>query len=92
MVTESKMPALTVQKFDGTPAKYTSFMRSFDDLIASKTSNPTRLLAHLINCCEGDALDKVEGLTILDPCEGYKEARSILQLHYGQPHLIDVQC
>ena len=88
MVVESKMPNLNVQKFDGTPAKYTSFMRSFDDLISSKTNNPTRLLAHLINCCEGEALEKVEGLTILEPSEGYKEARALLKLHYGQPHII----
>ena len=88
MVVESTMPNLSVQKFDGTPGKFTAFMRSFDDLIASKVSNPTRLLAHLINCCEGDALEKVQGLTILEPSEGYKEAREILKLHYGQPHII----
>ena len=88
MVVESKMPSLEVQKFDGTPAKYTAFIRSFDDLIGSKTNNPTRLLAHLIKCCVGEALEKVEGLTLLEPSEGYKEARAILKLHYGQPHII----
>ena len=63
-------------------------MRSFDDLIASKIRNPTRLLAHLINCCIGEALERVEGLTILEPEEGYKEARAVLKLHYGQPHIV----
>ena len=36
----------------------------------------------------GEAFEKIEGLTILELSEVYKEARALLKRHYGQSHFI----
>ena len=88
MVLENSMPKLHVPKFDGSPSKYTAFINSFDSIIVSKTNDPVRLLQYLIDCCEKDALEKIQAWSILPPAEGYKRARETLKLHYGQPYMV----
>jgi len=82
------MTKLHVPKFYGSPSKYTAFINSFDSIIASKTDDPVRLLQYLIDCCEKDALEKIQAWTILPPADGYKQARETLKLHYGQPYIV----
>ena len=82
------LPARQLQKFNGNPGDYYSFMRKFESTIARNTSEPANLLSYLIAHCEGEALEAIHRCTILEPKDGYAEALRILERRFGEPHVI----
>ncbi|XP_071812845.1 uncharacterized protein [Apostichopus japonicus] len=82
-----ELPKAEYAKFNGNPIEYYSFMSNFEVNIESKlTSNPTRL-QHLKTMCTSKARSYIECCDLLGD-SGYGEAKRILKMQFGQPHMI----
>lgn len=82
------LPKPELFTFSGKPTEYSKFVKNFETNIESKVSDDRLRLSYLIQYCEGEAKVCIEDCVLLEPCEGYKRARSILYSRYGRPHLI----
>ncbi|OON14927.1 hypothetical protein X801_09276, partial [Opisthorchis viverrini] len=82
------LPARQLPKFDGNPADYHSFMRSFMSTIARRTRDPADRFSYLVHHCEGEAVQAIRRCGVLEPEEGYAEALRILERRFGGPHII----
>ena len=65
-------------KFVGDPLKYFLFMRSFENNVEKDTDDRSRRLKLLIQCCSGKAKKVIESCVLLEPDEGYEEAKKLL--------------
>ncbi|CAL8071662.1 unnamed protein product [Calicophoron daubneyi] len=83
-----ELPKVEIAYFDGDPADYWRFIKSFDANVASKTLDSTARLSFLIQYCRGLARKTIEGCAILSSDEVYAKARSILESRFGQRHVI----
>ncbi|TGZ63690.1 hypothetical protein CRM22_006778 [Opisthorchis felineus] len=81
-------PARQLPKFDGNPADYHSFMRSFMSTIARHTRDPADRFSCLVHHCEGEVAQAIRRCSVLEPEEGYAEALRILESRFGDPHII----
>ena len=76
------MPKPELLTFDGNHLNYWRFINNFETNIANQTINPRKRLAYLIQHCKGEARDAIENCSILDPEDGYKRARDILERQF----------
>ena len=77
-----------VQVFNGDPANYCSFVRSFENLIESKTLNNNSHLYYLVQYTRGDIQDLMKSCLSMEPDASYLEARRLLRERYGQGYKI----
>ena len=82
------MPKPELLTFDGNPSNYWRCINNFETNIANETINPRKRLAYLIQRCKGEARDAIENCSILDPEDGYKRARDILEMQFGRPYVV----
>lgn len=69
--------------FNGDPLKYFEFIRSFDSLIGcSALDNATKLLK-LLSCCEGESRQLLQCCLMMDPDDGYRKAKTLLEERFG---------
>ena len=68
--------------FDGDPLKYFLFMRSFENSVEKDTDEKSRLQL-LIQYCSGKAKKVIESCVLLEPDEGYEEAKKLLAERFG---------
>ena len=73
--------------FDGNPLNYWKFINNFETNIANETINPRKRPPYLIQHCK-EARDPIENCSILDPEDGYKKARDILERQFGRPRVV----
>ncbi|CAL8069403.1 unnamed protein product [Calicophoron daubneyi] len=83
-----ELPKVGIAYFDGDPADYWRFIKSFEANVASKTLDSMARLSFLIQYCRGLARRAIEGCAILSSDEGYSKARSILKSRFGQRYVI----
>lgn len=79
----SQLPQRDVSVFLGDSLKFRVFMRAFDNSIDSKTENAKDKLFYLEQYTSGEPQDLVRSCGHMSVENGYKEARSLLQHHYG---------
>lgn len=79
----SQLPKRDVPIFYGDPLSYQSFIRAFEQTIESKTANQQDRLLYLHQFTGGEPRDLIRSCEHMRPEEGYKEARRLLQQHYG---------
>ncbi|KAF7234151.1 hypothetical protein EG68_12320 [Paragonimus skrjabini miyazakii] len=79
------LPKKELKKFSGNSMDYWGFIRSFMSSVNRYTDDR---LSYLIQYCNGEALDAINGCTVLELESGYNEAISILQRRLGQPYVI----
>ena len=82
------LPRAEVQTFDGDPANYCNFIRSFENLIEAKTKNSSTRLYYLMQYISGDVQELMRSCLSMQPEEGYQEARRLLKARYGQNYKI----
>ena len=82
------LPHAEVQTFDGDPANYCNFIRSFENLIEAKTKNSSTRLYYLMQYTSGDVQELMRSCLSMQPEEGYQEARRLLKARYGQNYKI----
>ncbi|KAL0157129.1 hypothetical protein M9458_048375, partial [Cirrhinus mrigala] len=79
----SQLPQRDVPIFIGDPLNFRSFMRAFDNAIDSKTENVKDKLFYLEQYTSGEPQDLVKSCGHMRAESGYREARRLLQHHYG---------
>lgn len=72
-----------IKIFNGDYAMYYTFIRSFDNIIASKLSTNSEKLQYLEQFTEGKPHEIVKACLHLEPKVGYKRARELLHKRYG---------
>ena len=77
------LPKMTMDTFDGDIMKFGSFLRQFENNIASKTDDEEEKLYYLEQMTTGKPNDIVKTCLHLSPGEGYREARRLLEIRYG---------
>ena len=82
------LPSSEVQVFDGDPANYYNFVRSFTNLIEAKTTDCKMRLHYLVQYTRGDVHDLMKRCLAMEPDRGYIEARRLLKERYGQGYKI----
>lgn len=80
--------ATGVPVFSGDPTEYSDFIRAFENLIKSKTSDPSMKLHYLVQYIAGDVRQLMRGCLPMKPEEGYETARSLLKNRFGQGYKI----
>ncbi|XP_013410717.1 uncharacterized protein LOC106173924 [Lingula anatina] len=83
-----EMPKREYLYFNGDPVSYPTFIRNFETNIEQRVPDFRSKLSYLIQYCTGEAKEAIKSCVILEPEEGYFQARNILQTHFGQKHII----
>lgn len=84
------LPQPEVHKFKGDPIKYGTFIMAFKARIESRASNAADRLYYLEQHLEGELQELIGGCLHMDPSEGYKEARKLLEKEYGDPFKVSM--
>ena len=84
------LPQPEVHKFKGDPIKYRTFIVAFKARIESRTFNAADCLYCLEQHLEGEPRELIGGCLHMDPAEGYKEARKLLEKEYGDPFKVSM--
>ena len=82
------VPKVDLDKFDGDPLDFQSFMSLFDESIGNKLSDDQMKLTRLLYYVSGPAKAAIKGCALVGGTEGYKQARDILKSRFGNVHLI----
>ncbi|KAF7261406.1 hypothetical protein EG68_01105 [Paragonimus skrjabini miyazakii] len=82
------LPKKELKKFSGNTMNYWGFIRSFMSSADRYTADFANRLSYLSQYCDGEALDAINGCTVLEPELGHNGAISILQRRFGQPYVI----
>ena len=83
LATHFALPKSELMSFDGDPLKYFLFMRSFENSVEKDTDDKSRRLQLLIQYCSGKANKVIESCVLLEPDEGYEEAKKLLAERFG---------
>ena len=82
------LPHVEIDKFDGNPLNFTTFMSAFTARILSQSISEADKLYYLYQLLEGDAKCLVSGAMHLPPGQGYQYAISELYREFGSPHVV----
>ena len=82
------LPQPSMQVFSGNPIDYCDFIRAFEHIIESKTTNPSARLYYLIQHTTGCVQELMKSCLSMGESEGYAEARRLLKERYGQNYRI----
>ena len=79
----ASLPRKEVPVFKGDPLTYKSFIRSFEHAVESKADTYQDKFYYLEQYVSGEAQELVRSCEHMPSERGYKEARRLLQKHYG---------
>ena len=82
------LPQPEIPVFSGDPVKYSDFVRAFENLIETKTNSQNSRLYYLVQYTSGEVKELMQSCLSMDPEEGYKTARALLNDRYGQSYKI----
>ena len=85
---QSTIPTQKIPIFDGKPTDYFTFIRAFESTIAVKTESQEDKLFYLHQYTSGKPKSIVAACLLMSGDTGYKEARRLLKLRYGDPERI----
>ena len=81
-------PRLEIQKFDGNPIYYHSFVAMFDEVVGCSQESDQTKLTRLLQFTEGKAHDSIMLCADMSDGTGYRQARKILYERYGNTHIV----
>ena len=82
------IPKLEIDKFDGNPKEFQSFVAIFDEGVTSKVSDDQIKLTRLLQYTTGPAKAAIRNCALIGGRAGYTQARDILQKRFGIEHLV----
>ncbi|KAL9978458.1 hypothetical protein ACROYT_G015977 [Oculina patagonica] len=85
---KSNLPQQRVPVFDGDPIEYGPFVRAFENIIETKTSDSNERLYYLEQFTSGDVKELVRSCHFLPPDKGYQEARRLLKKKCGDDYRV----
>ena len=81
-------PKIELLEFHGDPMSYHSFIRSFEENVEKMLLDDGARLAYLIHLCKGEAGRAIRCCNLMDPKQGYAQARRLLKQRFGGKHTI----
>ncbi len=81
-------PKVTLMTFDGEPLRYHQFIRTFEENVDNVMQDNAARLTRLAQYCTGKAKKVVDSCLLMDPDEGYPEARRLLRERFGRKIVI----
>ena len=88
LATAALLPKAELMNFDGNPLKYFLFMSSFENNVEKSTQDFSKRLQLLIQFCSGKARKAIQSCVLLQPLEGYLQAKKILSERFGGAYKI----
>ena len=82
------MPKVELDKFDGNPLDFQSFIAVFDEVVDSKIDDDQVKLTRLLQYTSGQAKTAIKNCALVGGETGYKQAREILRSRFGNAHLV----
>ena len=82
------LPNVKVPAYSGDSIEYCHFIRSFENLIESKTSSNNSRLYCLVQYTSGDVKELMRSCLSMNSEKGYNTARKLLKQHYRQSYRI----
>ena len=82
------IPKVELDKFDGDPLMYQSFVSTFNELVDKKTDDAQIKLTRLLQYTTGPAKESIKYCAIVGGQDGYSQARSILSTRFGNKYLV----
>lgn len=82
------MPKVDIEKFDGNPLTYHSFIALFDEAVDSVPTSNRAKLTRLIECTKGDAKNAIRSCILQKSDGAYQDAKDILACRFGSDHLV----
>ncbi len=79
----SLLPVREIPIFDGNPLEYRAFIKTFEQIIESKTDNMQDRLYYLEQFTSGQPKRLVHSCIHMDPQTGYNEAKKQLEWNFG---------
>ena len=88
MIALTNLPKVELQTFDGNPARYHSFTKSFDANVDKVCRDPDLKLTRLLQYVTGTALEAIRSCQLIGGLKGYDRARGILKSRFSSSHLV----
>ena len=85
------IPKVEIDKFEGDPLEYGSFMSVFDELVDRRVNDSQVKLTRLLQYTSGPAKGAIKNCALIGGEDGYVQARNILKNRYGNNHLVSKQ-
>ena len=82
------LPNIQVPTFGGDPVDYCHFVKSFENLIETKTTSNSARLYYLVQYTSGDVQELMRSCLSMSLEEGYPTAKKLLKQRYGQDYRI----
>ena len=82
------IPKVEIDKFDGDPLEYQTFIAIFNEMADSKAEDYQVKLTRLLQYTSGEAKAAIKNCALVGGEEGYTQALGILKKRYGNTHLV----
>ena len=88
LLRQQPAPDVDIDIFSGDPFHYHYFITAFEEVVEKKIDNPRGRLARLVRYTDGEPKKMIKHYIQQPVSVGYKNARSLLEEKYGNPHYI----
>ena len=88
LLRQQAAPDVDIDIFSGDPVDYLYFIAVFEEVVEKKIDDPRGRLARLIRYTDGEPKEMIKHCIQQPVSVGYKNARSLLEEKYGNPHYI----
>lgn len=82
----SALPRPGISVFSGSLVEHSDFVRTFENLIESRTNDLSSRLYYLIQYTSGEVKELMQSYLSMDFKEGYETARALLKDRYDQSY------
>ena len=82
------IPKVELDKFDGNPLEYLTFIAVFDEVVDNTVMDGQLKLTRLLQYTSGSAKAAIRNCSLIGGESGYSQARDILHNIYGNAHLM----
>ena len=82
------VPNVELDKFDGNPLEYLTFIAVFDEMVDRRVADAQVKLTRLLQYTSGSAKAAIKNCALIGGEAGYEQARDILRNRYGNSHLV----
>ena len=82
------LPKVELDKFDGNPLEYLTFIAVFDEVVDNTVMDGQLKLTRLLQYTSGSAKAAIRNCSLIGGESGYSQARDILHNRYGNAHLV----
>ena len=88
LINSLNVPKVEIDKFEGNPLDYLTFMAIFDEVVHTKVMDGQVKLTRLLQYTSGPAKMAIKNCALIGGDAGYAQARAILKNRYGNSHLV----